>query len=108
MRTRLPFDALVFDDRQPPGERICRVRYDGDGFEPTDYDDQQLAAWQVQAYVRQLNEQRGVSEQAEACMLVGGLHGWDSDEFTDSTATAGDAPLCGVEDDETAAADAFP
>ena len=57
--------------------------YDGDGFEPTDYDDQQLEAWQAQAYVRQLNEQRGVTEQAEACMFVGGLHGWDSPEFTD-------------------------
>ena len=108
MRTRLPFDALVFDDRQPPGKRICRVRRDGDGFEPTDYDDRQLAAWEAQAYVRQLNEQRGVSEQAEACMFMGGVRGWDSPEFT-GLADAGDGAdtaLCGVED-EGADAGAF-
>ena len=81
MKTCLPIEALAFDGRQPPGQRICRVRRDGDGFEATDYDDRQWQEWQAQAYVRQLNEQRGVTNEVAKCMFVGGVHGWDSLEF---------------------------
>ena len=80
-RTRLPLEVLVFLPNEPAGSRIGRARRNGDGIEQTDYDNRQWTAWDAQAYVRQLNEHRGVSEEAAACMLAGGLHGWDSAEF---------------------------
>ena len=80
-RTPLPLEALVFLADEPAGLRIGRARRNGDGIEQTDYDNRQWKAWEAQAYVRQLNEYRGITQDAAACMLAGGLHGWDSPEF---------------------------
>ena len=88
----LPAEALVFLEHEAPGSRIWRARLNGDGFEQTDYDERRWADWQAHAYVRQLNEQRGVSEAAAECMHAGGMYGWDSLELAERVNEAAPAP----------------
>jgi len=82
----LPAEALIFLEHEAPGSRIWRARLNGDGFEQTDYDERRWADWHAHAYVRQLNEQRGVSEAAVKCMHAVGWYGRDSLELADLVA----------------------
>lgn len=88
----LPPEAFVFVDGLP-GQRIQRVRQNGDGFELSDYDERAWSDDQAKARILSLNQQRGVTDDMAAWMWVAGAFGWDSPQLRALT----DRPVVTIE-----------